>query len=183
MQELLTLVWQIRRWRPDVLVYLNASRGIAAARRDAMFFRLSGIHNMIGVPLTEEMQQHAVNPADRTREHEAQRLARNVSALGDANLDDPASWSLHLMDSERRRADEALEELSGRPFFAISLGTKVQSNEWGRDRWRGLLARLADAFPSHALVISGATVDREVSEYVAEGWRERAVVKLGGPCN
>src|ERR1700678_3229112 len=38
-RELLSLWGQLVRWRPQVLVYLSASRGIDSARRDAKFFR------------------------------------------------------------------------------------------------------------------------------------------------
>ena len=55
--ELLSLWLQLFRWRPDVLVYIGARRGIDSARRDATFFRLCGIRRLVGVPLTEDMQQ------------------------------------------------------------------------------------------------------------------------------
>src|SRR5271156_4682896 len=51
-RSLLVLALQIRRWRPDVLVYLAAARGPRTARRDALFFHLCGISRQIGVPLT-----------------------------------------------------------------------------------------------------------------------------------
>src|SRR6185312_10619730 len=54
---LLSLWWKLIRWRPQVLVYLGAQRGIESAHRDAVFFRLCGIRRLIGVPLTEDMQQ------------------------------------------------------------------------------------------------------------------------------
>src|SRR5580698_236458 len=57
-RELLSLWWQVFRWRPEVLVYLGSSRGVESARRDAAFFRLCGIPRLIGVPLTEDMQQN-----------------------------------------------------------------------------------------------------------------------------
>jgi len=53
---LLRLAWEIRRWKPDVLVYLAGARGESIARRDEIFFRLCGIRRQIGVPLAAEMQ-------------------------------------------------------------------------------------------------------------------------------
>src|ERR1700748_2167040 len=50
-RRLFHLWWELRRWRPDVLVYLGPNRGVASAQRDARFFRLCGIKRMIGVPL------------------------------------------------------------------------------------------------------------------------------------
>lgn len=169
--ELLALWWQLVRWRPDVLIYLGGARGVKAARRDALFFRLCGLRRIIGVPTTEHLQQNLPMP-DGSLEYECARLARTIAELGDARLDDPASWSLHLTSAEQARAGEVLQAAGGRPLIAISLGTKVQANEWGSENWRTLLARLATLYPTHALAITGAAIDNEASEYVADGWRQ-----------
>ena len=52
------LWWKLWWWRPEVLVYLAGARGVAAARRDARFFRWCGVRRLVGVPLTEAMQQN-----------------------------------------------------------------------------------------------------------------------------
>ena len=165
--KLLGLVWRIRRWKPDVLVYLSPPRGIWVAKRDAAFFRLAGVKRMIGVPLTKDMQE-VRSLGDGLVEREGDRLARTVDELG---TPESGSWRLQFSDAERARAAEALRSIEGRPFFAISLGTKVQTNEWGLENWKTFLARLAAQYPSHALVITGAKDDIANSEYVAEGWR------------
>ena len=41
--ELLRLAWEIRRFRPDLLVYLMPMRPAMNVRRDRMFFRLAGV--------------------------------------------------------------------------------------------------------------------------------------------
>ncbi|HEU5341112.1 glycosyltransferase family 9 protein [Edaphobacter sp.] len=171
LRELLSLWWQLVRWRPHVLIYLAGPRGIQAARRDVLFFHLCGIRHIIGAPLTEDLQQNLPNPADGTLEFESQRLARSIQELGDARLDDPASWNLHLTPAEHARAEEALVPAAGRPLIAVSIGTKVQANEWPREHWRELLSRLATLWPDHALVFTGAATDTDSSEYLADGWR------------
>jgi ADP-heptose:LPS heptosyltransferase len=181
----LKIWWQIVRWRPQVLVYLAPPRGVAAARRDARFFRLCGIGRQYGVPLTEDMQRNRLLPdagpfPDAWRygcdlyENEACRLARNLVELGDARLDDPASWDLRLTPLELAKAAEVIEPTAGRPLIAVSIGTKVPANDWGSANWRALLTRLAEAYPTHALVMTGAAVDRAPSDLVAQGWRELA---------
>src|SRR6185437_10895125 len=37
---LLSLWWQLVRWRPQTLIYLGGSRSVEIGRRDAIFFRL-----------------------------------------------------------------------------------------------------------------------------------------------
>src|ERR1700722_17777901 len=142
-RELLSLWWQLTRWRPEVLIYLGPVRGIEAARRDATFFRLCGISRLVGVPDTEDMQQNRWLESEQVLEPEGARLARNLAELGDAHLDDPASWDLHLTPVEHGRAAQALAVVAGTPIIAVSVGTKVQSKDWGRENWRALLTRLA----------------------------------------
>jgi ADP-heptose:LPS heptosyltransferase len=168
------LWWQIVRWRPQVLVYAGPARGVAAARRDARFFRMCGIRRQIGVPVAEEMQQNRVQSSDGALEPEAARLARNLSMLGDANLEDPASWDLMLTGDEEARAAGLLGNVCARPLIAVSVGTKAPAKDWGRDNWRALLARMATLYPGYALALTGAANEREASEFAADGWREAA---------
>jgi ADP-heptose:LPS heptosyltransferase len=179
--ELLSLWWQIVRWKPQVLVYMGASRGVQAARRDASFFRLCGIGRLIGVPMTEEMQQNRWQESEQALEPEAARLARNLAELGDGRLDDPASWDLHLTAEEHARASEALQPAAGRPIIAVSVGTKVQANDWGHENWYKLLAQLSLIYSGYALVVVGAPIDTQPSELVAEGWRQASASVHGGP--
>jgi heptosyltransferase-3 len=173
--ELLKLWWTLRRWRPDVLIYGGARRGVDSAKRDALFFRLCGMSRLIGVPLTEDMQKHRLETlpdGETVLESEASRITRNLAELGDARLEYPASWDLHLTPREEARAVEVLEPTAAYPLIAVSVGTKVQSKDWGRDNWRALLARVAQLYPEHALALCGAPEEGEASEFAAAGWRE-----------
>ncbi|WP_348266290.1 glycosyltransferase family 9 protein [Edaphobacter paludis] len=176
-RELFSLWWQIVRWRPQALVYIGGARGVESARRDASFFRLCGIRRLIGIPMTEDMQQNRREEPGETLEAEGARLARNLSELGDARLDDPQSWDLRLTVEEQARADEVLRPAAGLPVIAVSVGTKVQSKDWGRDNWRTLLAHVAALYPGNALTLSGSPAESEASEFAADGWREAG----GGP--
>ena len=175
--SLLSLLWQVKRWRPDVLVYLAGARGVKAARRDRLFFRLCGVRRQIGVPLTGELQQN-VPLGERQGapwfEGEGERLARCIAELGDAQLADPASWSPGLRPEERAAAAALLEPLQERPFLAFSIGTKAQSNQWGIERWQQLLAAVAANWPGFGLAIIGAPDEYDESERVASSWREVA---------
>ncbi len=171
-RELFTLWAELIRWRPNVLVYLGASRGIASAKRDALFFRMCGISRQIGVPLTEEMQENLPTGPEGSLEPEAGRLARNIRELGAADLDDPGSWSLHLTDAEHGRAHEALASADGLPLVAVSVGTKVQAKDWGRENWQALLTRLAGLLPGHALALAGAPEESDASDFAATNWQQ-----------
>ena len=181
--EILALWWQLLQWRPQVLVYMGPARGVESARRDARFFRLCGISRLIGVPLSEEMQKNRWQESEKALEPEGERLVRNLSELGDVDLNVPASWDLHLTTAEQARAAEVLTATAGRPILAVSVGTKVQSKDWGSDNWRALLNRLATLYPEFALALAGAPEESETSEFAADGWRENSrspVVNLCG---
>lgn len=181
--ELGRLALQLRLWRPDVVVYLAAARGVAAAQRDVRFFRVAaGVRQVIGAPMTEGLQTNFFGeepsaPTARERllmgdlEPEAARLARCLAALGDAQLEDPVSWSLGLTAAERARAAEALGTtlLASAPL-AVCVGTKVQAKDWGRERWRELLRRVAAQAPGRGLILLGAPEEAQASEFAAEGW-------------
>jgi ADP-heptose:LPS heptosyltransferase len=168
--ELASLWWELARWRPQVVVYLAAFRSEAAVVRDSRFFSLCGIRTQVGVPLTSAMQENL--PGDGGLEPEASRLARNLAELGDGLVDDPASWDLRITQAEHVKAQEALSAVGEMPVIAISVGTKVQSKDWGAENWRSLLRELAAAAKGHALVLCGAAEEFAASEAAAAGWQE-----------
>ena len=192
--ELARLWWTIARWRPEVLVYLGPVRGVDAARRDARFFRLCGVRKLVGVPLTEGMQRNFYGAATGGRDHamgdgnlepEAARLVRCIGELGavgefadPGRLEDPASWDLRLTAEERESAERAVgEEALGLNPIAVSVGTKVQAKDWGKENWKALLGKIAEESPGRALLMGGAAEEADASEFAAEGWRAHG----GGP--
>ena len=171
---LVKLWWMILRWRPEVLVYLAGARGVKAARRDAVFFKFCGVKRVVGVPLTEDQQRcrsEGFKDGVPWFEQEGLRLARCVAELGDAKVEEQESWAPGLTDGERAEGAELVAGMGGARYFAFSLGTKAQSNQWGVERWRELLARVAKEWPGYGLAVIGAPDEREVSETVAEAWQ------------
>jgi ADP-heptose:LPS heptosyltransferase len=181
--ELLSLWWQLVRWRPEVLIYMGPPRGVESTQRDARFFRLCGISHIIGAPITEDMQRNRWFETEQVFEPEGARLARNLAELGDAHLDAPESWDLRLTAAEHARAKEVLAPAAGRSIIAVSVGTKVQSKDWGRDNWRALLSQLATLYSHHTLALCGVAEEGDASEFTAEGWRQNSntpVINLCG---
>jgi len=189
--ELFKLWWNIARWRPQTLVDISPASGIADAKRNTRFFRLCGVRNFIGSPLTDDMQLHRPVPiasatAHRTPgplyEPEYSRLVRNINALGQVDLNDPTVWDLRLTDAENRRAQAVIAPLVGQPLIGMSLGTKWQPNEWGLTNWSSLIGRLAREYTNYGLVIVGADVEFAESEQVAEGWRTHSSTPVLNLC-
>ena len=172
-KTLARLWFQIRRFRPQVLVYLTKPRGEKVVLRDQRFFRACGISKIVGLPLGDRAINLQVN--ETLWESEAARLARCVSELGAIDLNEPAAWDLRLTAAELGRAEAALQPTGGQPFIACGPGTKVQAKDWGTENWCALMAELSRKFPGHSLVLVGAKEDREVSELLAARWQGKTV--------
>jgi ADP-heptose:LPS heptosyltransferase len=167
--ELVRLAWQIRRFRPDLLVYLMPVRPLKNVRRDRLFFRAAGVRRIVGLPGEEELK-HRFDPQKGLYESEASRLSRSIATLGDTRVQDPESWNLLLTAAEREAAAEVLGVLGQGPLIVCGPGTKMQAKDWGQENWRSLLARLAAEYPRHSLALIGAKEEAEIAEYAAQEW-------------
>jgi heptosyltransferase III len=168
--ELFRLAQEIRRFKPEILVYLMPVRSIQAVRRDKWFFKLAcGISRIVGLPFESQLTRD-LNPQTGLYEAEAARLARTVSALGDAGVDDLANWDLRLTPAEKEAAQSALGPLASQPLIVCGPGTKMQAKDWGQQNWRALLGRLALSYPRHGLALIGAKEDADVSDFAAQDW-------------
>ena len=168
--ELLRLAREIRRFKPEILVYLMPVRGIKAVRRDKWFFKLAcGINRIVGLPFESQLTRD-LDPSTGLYEAEALRLARTIAALGDAEIGNLVNWNLRLTSQEKQAARLALGSLTGKPLIVCGPGTKMQAKDWGQENWRALLDRLAIQYPNHGLALIGAKEDAEVSDFAAGGW-------------
>lgn len=175
--DLFKLWWQIRRFRPDVLIYLTMPRGEHALTRDARFFRACGIKTILGLP-TGDRSVNLPLGGDLW-ESEAGRLVRSLRAIGSIDLDARASWDLELSSAEQAKADEELKALNGRPFLVCGPGTKMQAKDWGTQNWCALMRQLSQRFPDHALVLIGAKDDHPVAETIRLTWLRESVNLCG----
>ncbi len=168
----LALAREIRAWQPQVLVYLHEQRGLRIAWRDAAVFRLLGIRRLVGIPLTPSSQRSVFDAKRGQFEHRAEYLDRRLQHLGDCRLSQRSSWDLRLSAAERARAGGELDMLRGSPgILAMSIGTKVDTNDWGDEKWRGLLTHLSTRLPGWGLVAIGAAVESARTEALLTAWR------------
>lgn len=162
---------QIRRLRPDVLVYFTEPRGRVKTFRDAVFFKLCGVKKMIGFPFTASLERNRYIDDTDQFEHEASRLSRCLISLGEARLNDPLSWDLQLRDHEQDRAKKVLQSFRpGLPFIACSVGTKVDVKDWGQENWRNLIRQLLHRYKDYGLALIGSKEEFSYSENVSSPW-------------
>ena len=167
--ELLRLAAEIRRFAPDVVVYLMPIRPWRAIKRDRQFFRVAGVKRVIGIAAEHQMKPRFY-AATGLFEREAVRLARMIAGLGDAKPAELANWDLVLNEQEHQAADEALGSLREFPLIVCGPGTKMPSKDWGQDNWRVLLGRIDAMYPGHALALVGAMEEFDFAEHAARQW-------------
>jgi len=163
----------------DTLIYLNASRGRATAVRDALFFKSCGVRSLLGVPYKKRLQENLLLE-DGLYEYEGARLLRCLNDLGEQSLESPDSFDLCLAENERDAASRALEGVDSRsPIVAVSIGTKLDVNDWGDDKWGRLLAIVGAGRPDAQLVILGVQVERQRSQNLASHWPSESLNLCG----
>jgi heptosyltransferase III len=179
--DLLSVVRAVREWKPELLVYLAEPRRGWLVYRDLCFFRLCGVHRIIGAPLSDDLRKNQPIAGCGYLEYESQRLARCLSELGEPRLDDPASWDLRLNSAERQKADDvvSLPEIKHQRFLACSVGTKVEVKNWGEVRWSRLCAKLSKGFAGLCLVLVGSAEEAGISERVGSRWRGQVLNLCG----
>jgi ADP-heptose:LPS heptosyltransferase len=180
LRAIMALARDIRVWKPDVLVYLHEQRGQMIALRDAGIFKLLGIRRLIGIPVTRALQRRVFNPDSGRFEHRAEYLARSLASLGDSSVGDRASWDLVLSSAEHRRAQAELGGLmAGAGVLAMSIGTKVEVNDWGDENWLALLTKLSRRLPGWSLIALGAPSESARSDALLTAWHGNSLNLCG----
>ncbi len=172
---------ELRKWSPDVLVYLVSKRTRLQALRDFVFFRcLIGIPRMVGLSLNYKVSEHKWDEARQLYESESSRLVRSLAQLGEINLSEQSISNLGLQASEIKRAVELLENWEGsNNYIACSIGTKRDLNDWEELRWVEWVEVIARDYPQLGLVFVGVSVEFERSERMLKHWQGPALNLCG----
>jgi heptosyltransferase III len=170
---------QLRALGADTLVYLTPPRGLAAAWRDVIFFKLCGFKHIIGAPLSAALQSNRLLNDEGLLEHEALRLARCLAPSLDVQPNAPDSWQLNFTASEEQRGSEVIAAFQLNPFIAINMGGKLLKNDWGESNWHALLSKISEHWPALGLLIVGATEDAERARKVQALWSGVVVNSCG----
>ena len=170
--KILALQREIMGWQPDLAVYLNEPRSLAATLRDVVFLRLCGVRRIGGLPFRRGLRRHRKAGGQGLWESESARLARCVEEVGKVDLTNPNSWSLEFSHTERREAERALADWPGADhFIAFSIGAKIDYKSWGDDNWRRVLDAVSRNHPELGLVMVGGADDKAASQRAAEIWQ------------
>lgn len=104
-------------------------------------------------------------------EHEAVRLARCLSILGNPLLEDLKSWELHLTTTEENKVRALLQHVDlNKKIIACSVGAKVNVKNWGITNWKNLFSELYSNYKEISLMFVGASNEFDESEDVGRYW-------------
>ncbi len=176
----LDLCRRIRRWRPDLLIVLTDVREFRQHFWELGFFKLCGVRSMLNMSLGERTAPHRWVPERGRYEYDAERLARLVRSLGDARLDDSASWDLRLSPAEHARALEAVKPAKGTAGLIVcSIGAADGVKDWGAGNWNAMIEKLTLKAAGYGLAVVGAASESERSEAVRTRWHGPSVNLCG----
>jgi ADP-heptose:LPS heptosyltransferase len=168
-KALWALARQLRALGADTLVYMMPNRGAVAAWRDWLFFKLAGFRRILAFPYSDDLRQNRID-AGGIEEPEAERLVRTFAEFGPIDLDDRASWDLHLSPAEKQVGEALAAPLAERPYFTVNMGGKAAEKDWGLDNWFALFGRLAATHGDHGVMVVGADVDSERAQKLLAAW-------------
>jgi heptosyltransferase III len=170
LRDILQVARRIRRFNPDQMVYVAPLKSTRFVWQDWLYFRfVCGIRHIIG--LSEAFDQvRRFDEVTGLYEHEASRLARLITKLGDAQPHKLENWDLCLSEVERENAQKALGELAQSPVIVWGPGTNQAAKDWGQENWRELFKRLGQDFSKYALVMIGAKEDAAAGDFASASW-------------
>jgi heptosyltransferase III len=170
LKELWSLRARLKAIGASTLVYMGARRGLLSAWRDLIFFRLCGFSRIVGIPLTQELQENRVDPATGFVEPECERLARALASLGPIDLKNLDAWDLMLSAEELAMGEKFVSQFGGSSFIAIHVGGKATINDWGEKNWRMLLRELEQKYGDYGLMLVGAQDDSRRYDAIVDQW-------------
>jgi ADP-heptose:LPS heptosyltransferase len=132
---------------------------------------MAGVKSFYGFNLSQKDKKANPDPSSGDVEWEATRLARRVSSFSQVDLEDCKFWDLRLKDEENREAEALLAKVYNHDrLIAFSIGTKVQSKDWGIANWIELSSRLARHLKGCSAVFIGSSDESEKSEACISLW-------------
>ena len=163
--ELFRLRNRIARERFDAVVYLSTPGSTAAkVIRDSLFFLGCGIRRQYGIPVTRRGRSNCASRWDALYQSESDRLVSNLQQLGRVDLRDDRWWDLGLSADEHAQARGYLSgTIDDSRFFALSIGTKAQVNDWTQPNWLALVRALDDRYSDRGLVTFGSADEHDRS--------------------
>jgi heptosyltransferase-3 len=170
--EIRKLLSKIRALKVDRLYYLTPETSFLRLIRHYTFFKLCGIKKLHAVPWSRDLRYPREVESGQRWESEASRLLRTLNSRRLPGAPSSDDRILNLSDAERDAADRLLREMNAAPrFIALSVGGKIQLNDWGNDNWSAVLSALSASDPELGVAFIGSADEKERNDLLARSWQ------------
>jgi ADP-heptose:LPS heptosyltransferase len=164
--EIRAAIDKIRALKPECLYYLSEPSGFLAHLKERAFFRLCGVHTVIGAPGAPDTATYR-RLETGLWESETARLLRVIGAESPHIPD----WTFAFTPAERQEADAALAGwLAPDRYVLFSVGAKLPDKDWGDANWFQVLDRISTASPGLGLVAIGAADESARTQRMLAAW-------------
>src|SRR5207302_152450 len=142
----------IRRHRFGSVLYMSTRvRSDRQIKRDLLFFRISGIRQVLGIDYVKENRLSRIPDPSREVSSEGDYLLGLVTSAGLAPAAVEKSTDLLLTDNEAGAAANWLAanlrpDKTGAPLIAVAPFCKWTSKAWSIDHFRSVVNRLVGQF-------------------------------------
>lgn len=170
----LALLRTLRTSRYDAVVYLAPRvRSTSAARRDLLFFRLSGIRRALAVDGFESLLKNRRNTPLPLVTHEADHLLGRLRRSG-IEVPGSAQFDLALTESEISTASEWIQaNVDSPPLFSlvgVGPGSKWPSKVWPEENYARVGQRLfCDGHQAYPIIFGGPA-DQALGDRLLKAW-------------
>jgi len=154
----------IRREGYSAVIYLNESRGVRRVIRDLLYFKLCGINKIIGTGLSRNIRYPIIRKSGKS-ESMREFLVRKIEGIGSIDSD---SFDVYGINTDSiiqypwiaKKLDKKITGQDKSRIIGLSIGTKLEVNDWGSDRWAELIRIISLNYPEYLIVAIGGLNDR-----------------------
>lgn len=177
LKDLFKLAKSIISLKPEMLIYLMPVRSFQQRLRDYIFFLLMGITKSKGLWSKKNSRYNILNINNNTYESEGSRLIRSIGLSSEKIK--VSDLSINVKSEELDFINELLKEFNEEKFISLSLGTKIDVNDWGDENWEEMLNKLSKNYSQYKLMFIGSPDEFERCNYLLSSWKNGGVNLCG----
>ena len=169
--DILATILRLRRAKVDTLIYIPSARSAKQLKRDAMFFKLAGIKQILGMGGYKGVVQYPRAKPLPTVPNVADVLLSHLKQDGVASSESPEKLlDFGLSDEERRFGTDWLRQRGvdlSRPVVGIGPGSKMPSKLWPTERFIEVARTLEERYGASFLLF-GSKEEREICQKIVD---------------
>jgi len=176
--NIIKLIKDIRNLKPDYIYYLMPPRNIIQRIRDGIFFALVNKFHIIGLYLVDYKKVYSYKKNGELYESEASRLVRSIGY--DSEKLNDSLFEIGLNQEDRLKTELKIKKYNiNEKYIVISIGTKIQVNDWGSKNWIELIRIIRPYVKNYILIMIGSKDEFLESENIIKHWPNAGINLCG----